>query len=131
MSNAKHGTARRYALLCRCDICTDGNTQRMYVQRVRREDGVPTVHNASTYRNWGCKCEVCTAAHLDMMRAKRSAAGRGKNYRKEWTSDELALITEKPDGRRYAQTALQLARRLGRSVAAVSQQRSLSHRRGI
>jgi hypothetical protein len=101
----------------------------MDIQRAQREGQEPPTHGASAYRNWGCRCAVCTDAHLELMRAKRSAAGRGVNYRKGWTSGELDLVTEKRDGRRYAQTALQLAVLLGRSVAAVNQQRTLAHRR--
>lgn len=28
----------------------------------RREECVPTTHNASTYRNYGCRCPVCVEA---------------------------------------------------------------------
>lgn len=32
---------------------------------------VPTVHNASTYTNWGCRCDECKASWAAMIRARR------------------------------------------------------------
>ncbi len=120
-----HGTPRRYQDGCKCDPCTDQNTMRNEIARQKRAGRVPSVHNASTYRNWNCKCDICSEANRVMMSTKQNAAGKGRNARKEWTSAELEIVTEKKDGRRYARTALEAALMLGRSVAAVNRQRTL------
>lgn len=41
-----------------------------------REMPASTVHNTSTYGNWGCRCDVCTAANAATVayaRASRAA----------------------------------------------------------
>lgn len=125
MSRRSHGTAGRYAEGCKCDVCTDGNTARNYASKRRRAARQPPVHNASTYRNWDCNCDICVQANRDLLNQKQSAAGRGENSRKEWTSEELELALRRKDSRRYAFTALEAALKLGRSVAAVNAKRSL------
>lgn len=122
-----HGTTGCYDAGCKCDPCTDANNDRAEAARASRAQRDPKVHNASTYRNWpghGQNCTVCRDDYRRMLRERNAAAGRGKNRRKPWTSAEMDLIVEKSDGRRYRYTALQLAHMLGRSVAAVNQQRS-------
>jgi hypothetical protein len=128
-TNAQHGTARRYATGCTCDPCTDGNTERMNIQRLKREGQEPPVHGASAYRNWGCSCPICRDASNQRTKDRRQANGRGKNHRRNWSDGDLALAIQKKDGRRYTYTALQVAVLLGRSVAAVNQQRSLARAR--
>jgi hypothetical protein len=128
-SKAKHGSARRYALGCTCDPCTDNNTERNNTSRQRRLGREPSEHGASAYRNWGCTCTVCVQGHTALMASKRNAAGRGRNYRQPWTSADLDLALEMKDSRRYAHTALEVARELGRSVSAVNQQRTLAKAR--
>jgi len=125
VSNRSHGTAGRYAEGCKCDICTDANTERIYIAKAKREGREPTVHNASTYRNWGCECDICVQANRDLLAKQQGAAGRGENSRKEWTSEELELALRRKDSRRYAFTALEAALKLGRSVAAINAKRSL------
>jgi len=123
-----HGTSRRYGdprWLCRCDVCTDGNTRRAKMGKEARLGKEPPVHGASGYANYGCNCSVCVEGNRSLLAEKRNAAGPGVNRRKTWTDRELAMITAKRDGRRYAWTALQLANMLGRSVGAVNQQRSV------
>jgi hypothetical protein len=124
MSNRSHGTSGKYAEGCRCDACTDANTERIYLAKVKREGREPTVHNASTYRNWGHRCDECVQANRDLLNRQQVAAGRGENSRKEWTDKELELVMRRKDGRRYEHTALELALKLGRSVAAVNAKRS-------
>jgi len=120
-----HGTSGRYAEGCRCDVCTNANTERTQRGKAARTERKPEVHNASTYVNWGCRCDDCTADNQRVVDEKRRAAGRGANSGAPWTKEELAAITERIDKRRYARTALELALDLGRSVGAVNQQRSL------
>lgn len=125
MSNRAHGTAGRYTEDdCRCDECTDANTERVYASKQKRAGRVPAVHNASTYRNWGCDCDKCIQANRDLLARQQAAAGRGVNSRKEWTDKELELVLRRKDSRRYEHTALEVALKLGRSVAAVNAKRS-------
>lgn len=125
-----HGTPGKYAEGCKCDLCTDRNTERNNAARQRRLAGpIPpdVVHGASCYRNWGCDCDVCVQGNRDLLNDRNSAAGPGKNRRKEWTSEELKVATERqPDGRRYVRTALAAAILLDRSVSAVSKQRHVA-----
>ena len=121
-----HGTPARYKI-CKCKICTDGNTARVNRGKMDRAQREPQVHNASTYANWGCKCDVCVIDNRRVMDAKRRAAGEGSNSKSEWTEDELALITKRDATGRYLRTALSLALDLGRSVGAVNQKRSLAN----
>lgn len=123
-----HGTPGKYAEGCKCDPCTDQNTARNQEARARRLAGpIPddVVHGASCYRNWNCNCPICVQGNRDLLNERNHAAGPGKNRRKEWTSEELAIAVEKhPDGRRYVRTALEAALELERSVSAVSKQRA-------
>jgi len=127
-SGPAHGTSRRYGdprWMCRCDVCTDGNSRRAKTARDKRFGQEPPEHGASGYANYGCTCTVCTEGNRQMLADKRNAAGPGVNRRKEWTDAEIKKITAKKDGRRYQKTAYQLAKELGRSVGAVNQQRSM------
>lgn len=121
-----HGTPGKYQDGCRCDVCTDANTERTEASRLKRLGHEPLVHNASTFRNWNCRCPVCSAANLARQIGLRKAAGQGRNRRKEWTSAELDYATEMKDSRRYKRTALEAALHLGRSVPAVNRIRSLA-----
>jgi hypothetical protein len=122
-----HGTAGKYAE-CKCDVCTDYNTQRNRIAREKRlAKPIPAdvVHGPSTFRNWDCHCTVCLNGNRELLRERTQAAGPGVNRRKEWTADELKVATATKDGgRRYVQTALEVAITLGRSVAAVNKQRT-------
>lgn len=120
-----HGTAGRYQKGCRCDVCTDANTERNRLGIQSRIGREPEVHNASTYRNWGCTCDICTKANRERMNRNHAAAGRGENRGREWTSTELQVALERKDSRRYARTALEAAVMLGRSVPAVNRVRTL------
>jgi len=124
-----HGTPGRYAEGCKCGPCTDRNTERNRIAREKRiAGGIPAdvVHGASTFRNWDCHCPVCVQGNRDMLTDRNHAAGPGVNRRKEWTSEELQVVSARqPDGRRYTQTAYEVAVALGRSVSAVNKQRSV------
>lgn len=129
LSGPAHGTSRRYGdpkWMCRCDVCTDGNSRRAKMAKEKRLGQEPPEHGASGYANYGCNCTVCVEGNRDLLTAKRNAAGPGANRRKTWTDAEMKKITAKKDGRRYKQTAYELAKELGRSVGAVNQQRSMS-----
>lgn len=118
-----HGTPGRYTAGCKCDICTDANTKRNAIGKAKRVGRRPLVHNASTYRNWGCNCTVCRADHQRVMNRGKELAGKGENHRASWTDADLEVVLDKPDGRRYRYTALEAALKVGRSVSAVNQQR--------
>ena len=66
--NAEHGTCSRYDAGCRCARCRAANTARHHEIRERRRRALATAavtHGcASTYRNWGCRCEPCHQAAL-------------------------------------------------------------------
>ena len=64
----RHGTDNGYINLgCRCDKCKAAKAARNARERqvrhaTTRSEGVPAgvQHNASTYSNWGCRCQACT-----------------------------------------------------------------------
>lgn len=65
-------SASRYARGCRCDGCRQAATEahnRQQAARLARgvPDGVPH-GSASTYSNWGCRCEPCTKAQVEYCR---------------------------------------------------------------
>jgi hypothetical protein len=66
--SAEHGTPSRYDAGCRCAACRAANTARYHesTELRRRALGSATVPHgsASTYRNWGCRCEPCHQAAL-------------------------------------------------------------------
>ncbi len=66
--NADHGTSSRYDAGCRCAACRAANTARYHEStelRRRALAGAAVTHgSASTYRNWGCRCEPCHQAAL-------------------------------------------------------------------
>ena len=66
--DAEHGTASRYWAGCRCAPCRAANAALHHEGRERRRRALataPVTHaSASTYRNWGCRCEPCHQAAL-------------------------------------------------------------------
>jgi len=69
----RHGTTQGFHAGCRCPDCRSARNQRRQELREQRRstrelvDGrlVATqarVHGSSTYREWGCRCRVCTDA---------------------------------------------------------------------
>lgn len=79
----RHG-ARGYVNGCRCERCTASNTKRNAIRRKERHalrvlvDGrlvaksVPDEKHgsASTYSNWGCRCQKCSEAHIGVAKPK-------------------------------------------------------------
>ena len=74
---------------CRCDLCREANTRRVNRRRAERwalrtlVDGrlvIPPMRGGpqhgtySSYNNWGCHCEHCTAAAQRARRASTRAA---------------------------------------------------------
>lgn len=59
------GCPSSYRQGCRCDDCREQHTLRqrqiMAELAARPRDQVP--HGTGGYRNWGCRCEVCTMAN--------------------------------------------------------------------
>jgi hypothetical protein len=70
------GTGTGYAHHgCRCDDCTDANTERVARRAAERrgESPPPESHGkAATYRNWGCRCDRCSAAAAADRQASRA-----------------------------------------------------------
>lgn len=69
---AQCGSMTKYRNGCRCEDCRKANAAHARKERARwRERGqLPAsgAHNVSTYRNYGCRCDVCKAA----MKAKNA-----------------------------------------------------------
>lgn len=81
----RHGTRWAWERRgCECDLCWKAQSLIRRKERVRRlalfqsGEKVPTVHNASTYSNWGCRCDVCVA---DMRRVGQEYRARKKANR--------------------------------------------------
>jgi predicted NAD-dependent protein-ADP-ribosyltransferase YbiA (DUF1768 family) len=66
--DAEHGTSSRYWAGCRCAACRAANTARYHEHTELRRRALATTAithgSASTYRNWGCRCEPCHQAAL-------------------------------------------------------------------
>lgn len=75
----KHGVSAYRNGLCRCSVCTEGNTRRALREKVVRKARLaadPSLRphgSASTYTNWGCRCEPCSKANTDCLRQWRAA----------------------------------------------------------
>lgn len=76
-----HGDYRTYRKGCRCDACREDYRRQSGEDRKRRYQDPSAADraghgNASTYKNYGCRCRPCTHAHtayLGAQRAKRRA----------------------------------------------------------
>jgi hypothetical protein len=71
----EHGTGARYkrkAFECRCEKCRSANTELAAKYRRARSTSAatPPTHGVSTYSNWGCRCDICVAAHADACRER-------------------------------------------------------------
>src|ERR1019366_787926 len=75
--NADHGTSSRYWAGCRCAACRAANAALHHEGRERRRRALATATvthgSASTYRNWGCRCEPCHQAALARAALARAA----------------------------------------------------------
>jgi hypothetical protein len=75
-----HGSASTYTNHhCRCDECKAAWNAYVSKRRMQRvllvaESGLPegVEHGEHAYNNWGCCCNVCTAAHAEAARRWRS-----------------------------------------------------------
>jgi len=73
----EHGT--RYCYVngkCRCEECKRANTTYGIARAEERRKLTPPTHGLSSYKNWCCRCPICTAAnaeHSRHTREKRSA----------------------------------------------------------
>lgn len=76
---APHGTAQRYRQGCHCDECRAANTE--YNRELRNGYGDPPTHSESGYRNYGCRCKVCTEAHSVAQREYRARRRRQRPRR--------------------------------------------------
>lgn len=78
---AKHGRNlynSKAHLRCRCRVCKDGNAMYQAEQRAKRRarleaDPTQAPHGeASTYANWGCRCDLCLEAFMDDIKQRRA-----------------------------------------------------------
>lgn len=73
--HATHGTASTYRNGCRCEPCRIANTKRTRQERQARRERLrvdPSLapHGRyTTYENWGCRCDACSADHEERMRS--------------------------------------------------------------
>ena len=59
----EHGQSAYNHWGCRCNICTEANTDYHYE---RRHAGIrPPSHGASGYNNYGCRCNICSEANSE------------------------------------------------------------------
>lgn len=76
-----HGDYRTYIKGCRCDDCREGHrihTAEIRKQRFQDPKAADRAGHgkASTYKNYGCRCEACSKANtadVNVFRAKRRA----------------------------------------------------------
>jgi len=78
---SEHGTARKYKLGCRCDVCRAKSAHTRRLHRAGLGPGkTPAgqqVHSLHGYLFHKCRCAICTAANTAMMaryRARKRAA---------------------------------------------------------
>ena len=75
--SADHGTSSRYDAGCRCVACRAANTARYHEKTELRHHALANAEvshgSASTYRNWGCRCEPCHQAALARAALARAA----------------------------------------------------------
>lgn len=78
-----HGSMRRYVAGCRCDACRAKNAGEKRKTRKRAKADPARADRAghgkaNTYKNHGCRCESCCAAHAawmaDYHKARKQAA---------------------------------------------------------
>ena len=81
--DAPHGTRTRYdAGRCRCDACRAAKTRADREQRRTQRARLDTSqfkHGAAAYKNWGCRCEVCTDAKAEQRGSSFRMKDRGSN----------------------------------------------------
>lgn len=72
----RHGTINGYVNhMCRCDLCTDANTEEQQKQRSKRalREPPPESHGTpSCYVNWKCRRPECREAYNAEARARRA-----------------------------------------------------------
>ena len=139
-----HGTPARYRR-CKCDLCRSANAtvhKKLRADRRLRHNKASFEHGSSGYRNWGCRCEVCTREHAKAcapavqryQEANREEINQRTDARRrpiqnrsleeahrngfQWTGPELELIV-RPD-----LTTQQAAAMLGRTYFAVMKARA-------
>lgn len=80
---ATHGNVSTYRnprYACRCGECRDASTRRRRQEmasrraRLAADPSVVQHGRASTYTNWGCRCDDCKAANSAWLAARRAPA---------------------------------------------------------
>lgn len=72
-----HGTTRCYQAGCDCPPCRKAIARARKKTRANRKARLaadPTLRphgEVETYRDWGCRCDLCKAAHAEAMRDYR------------------------------------------------------------
>lgn len=81
-----HGRAYQYRKGCRCEPCHTAFTTQHRQLRARRNQlraaGIVTVpHGLGGYKNWGCRCPVCTREHKrDLITRRRKECSRTQTH---------------------------------------------------
>ena len=80
----KHGASAYRDGRCRCEVCTGDSTDRSRVERAARKQRLRANPNlaphgtVSTYKNWGCRCDLCrtagSAKNADAYRRRKAQA---------------------------------------------------------
>lgn len=102
---------------CRCAGCRAANTAKCRAgreRRVARADTSDFEHGVSGYKNWKCRCPVCTTANTDYGRPRvqafeeRHSGHATPNSGASWKPEEIELVLR--DGIPLAELAIQLGR---------------------
>lgn len=118
------GTQAAYMRGCRCTDCTRANREshRATVAKMK-EKGLPPDDErhglATSYNQWGCRCDRCKSAWADKCRAQYERVN-GPVTEPRWTEREMFALRVLPPA--------EASKRLGRSLSAVYAKR---HRAGI
>ncbi len=73
MNERWHGTENGYACHgCSCPACREAHRLYMAGWRARAAQREPLRHDNSSYQNYGCRCETCTAAATANRRRQRA-----------------------------------------------------------
>lgn len=139
-ANFQHGLNGYDNYGCRCDVCKEAranwsrkrgarNNKLLATRRARRRAGDESppselTHGIQAYREWRCRCDVCSAAARALRQRNRDSAKRraGQPAKKwqMWTGAELETVAQHPD-----LSAVDLGHMLGRTPRGVSWARAL------
>lgn len=88
MNAPDHGRTYRYDRGCRCEECRTAHSERCARELANRKerlavDSTIRPHgDTNTYRNWGCRCDLCTDAYTSATRKARDQRPHGNKLRR-------------------------------------------------